>query len=292
MTGSAANEIFTGGAGADTIDGGGGSDIISYRDSDSALAIDLSTNSVSGGTATGDTISNIEGIYGSNYDDTLSGNSLDNVINGGAGDDIIVGGAGNDIIVGESTYDTSAVDEAHGGDGNDLIDLRNSATGYAFGGDGNDTIRSGRSSSSETYGGAGDDTITVFGGIAYGDDGVDRMTSYDDGVILVGGAGDDILKVNFNGIMLGGEGGDEYSLDQMSTSLAIIYDGGTMGTDTIFTNWTSSTSIYRERDGNDLNLSANGDTIKLVDWFAGYKTIENFVSTDHQFILNDIHWWS
>lgn len=287
VTGSSANEIFTGGAGADTIDGGAGSDIISYRDSGSAVTVDLSSNTVSGGTASGDIISNMEGVFGSDYGDTLTGNALDNVISGGLGDDFLYGGAGNDTITGEISLSSTSIDEAHGGDGNDNIDFSKSGTGFVYGDTGDDTLKSGRSGVSLTYGGDGNDTITVFAGKGYGEDGSDTLTSYDNGTEIYGGAGNDVMKVNFNGSMFGGEGSDEYSLDQMSTSIAYIKDDGLLGTDTVFTNWlyAERNSIIQQRVGDDLRLSLNGETLVLQEWYNGYNTIENFVSSDHQFIL-------
>ena len=54
----------------------------------------------SGGDAEGDTLTSIEKVVGSNYDDKLIGNSLDNVLVGGAGNNTLVGGGGNDTLVG------------------------------------------------------------------------------------------------------------------------------------------------------------------------------------------------
>ena len=49
----------------------------------------LMTGSGSGGDAQGDTLSNIENLTGSNFDDTLEGNSLNNVLVGGLGTDTV-----------------------------------------------------------------------------------------------------------------------------------------------------------------------------------------------------------
>ncbi|MEM6754541.1 MAG: SGNH/GDSL hydrolase family protein, partial [Cyanobacteria bacterium P01_C01_bin.38] len=46
-----------------------------------------------------DSLSNIENIIGSNYDDVIIGNSGVNTINGGAGDDTLTGGGGSDTFV-------------------------------------------------------------------------------------------------------------------------------------------------------------------------------------------------
>src|SRR3954451_23866186 len=97
-TGSA-NDIITTGGGDDTIEGGGGADAInggagfefaSYAHSKAAGTVKLSTNAGnSGGDAGGDTLSGIEGIIGSAFNDTLIA-----FTNGSAA--VLIGGAGND----------------------------------------------------------------------------------------------------------------------------------------------------------------------------------------------------
>ena len=47
----------------------------------------------------GGTITNIENIVGSDYDDTLTGDDQDNVIEGGAGRDTLDGGAAGAVWV-------------------------------------------------------------------------------------------------------------------------------------------------------------------------------------------------
>ena len=44
----------------------------------------------SGGDAQGDTLSNIENLTGSNFDDTLEGNAGNNVLAGGLGTDTVL----------------------------------------------------------------------------------------------------------------------------------------------------------------------------------------------------------
>ena len=53
----------------------------------------------SGGEAQGDRIRNIESVYGSDFDDTLTGDDQDNVLAGGGGADRLEGGAGFDTFV-------------------------------------------------------------------------------------------------------------------------------------------------------------------------------------------------
>jgi Ca2+-binding RTX toxin-like protein len=61
-----------GGAGADYIDGGAGVDYSEYYDSSEGVLVSLVTGQGFGGTAEGDTLVNIENLWGSHYADWLS----------------------------------------------------------------------------------------------------------------------------------------------------------------------------------------------------------------------------
>ena len=90
LIGNSGNNVLIGGAGADTLDGGGGTDTASYASSPAGVNVSLATGTGSGGDAQGDTLSNIENLTGSNFDDTLEGNSFNNVLVGGLGIDTVV----------------------------------------------------------------------------------------------------------------------------------------------------------------------------------------------------------
>jgi len=53
-----------------------------------------------------DTLVNMEGLTGSNYDDILIGNDAHNIIRGGAGNDLLVSGKGYDVVTGGAGSDT------------------------------------------------------------------------------------------------------------------------------------------------------------------------------------------
>ncbi|WP_417249817.1 Hint domain-containing protein [Celeribacter sp.] len=156
LYGEEGDDTFIGGEGADTHFGSSGQDTIDYSDSDAAVNVDLTNGTYSGGHAEGDSGSGIDGIIGSDYDDTLIGydgqgegaDAFTNVLDGGAGDDYIDGRDGDDILYGGDGNDTIL-----GGGGDDQID----------GGAGDDTIYGGAGADS-IQGGAGDDTIYVGGG--------------------------------------------------------------------------------------------------------------------------------
>jgi Ca2+-binding RTX toxin-like protein len=82
-----------------------------------------------------DTLSNIENLVGSGYDDELTGNLGVNVINGGAGNDLIRSGGSNDQLTGGSGNDTFALANGEGTDtitdfvvGQDLLGLSGGLT--------------------------------------------------------------------------------------------------------------------------------------------------------------------
>jgi Ca2+-binding RTX toxin-like protein len=111
------NDTLFGGVGADTIDGGAGSDTARYSDSTAGVIVSLASGRGSGGTAEGDTLFNIENLYGSTYADRLYGDGGSNVLTGWYGNDVLKGGGGSDRLYGDSGSDT-----LEGGAGADYLD--------------------------------------------------------------------------------------------------------------------------------------------------------------------------
>ncbi|MEM7023868.1 MAG: calcium-binding protein [Pseudomonadota bacterium] len=118
LIGSSAGETFYGGAGSDDIQGGGGNDWLRFGDAGAGISVSLLTGTGSLGDAAGDTIADIEFLWGSDFSDTLEGDHAVNMIRGGAGDDTITGHGGNDILQGHDGSDTFVF---HTGDGTDRI---------------------------------------------------------------------------------------------------------------------------------------------------------------------------
>lgn len=115
LLGGMGGDSFIGGAGNDRIDGGSNTDFVSYAGAASAVNVDLTTGTATGGDGT-DTLINIEAVYGSRFDDRLTGNYLSN---------LIVGDAGNDTIEGQS-----GANYLDGGAGNDLLILVGQTSDY------------------------------------------------------------------------------------------------------------------------------------------------------------------
>ncbi|MDQ3878219.1 MAG: hypothetical protein M3290_07715, partial [Actinomycetota bacterium] len=109
FTGDAGDNYINGGAGADALDGGGGFDGVLYYNSPGAVTVNLTADTATGGDATGDTLSNFDGVFGSPFDDVLTGTSGPNSLYGGyggndrlrglGGADTLVGDLGNDILL-------------------------------------------------------------------------------------------------------------------------------------------------------------------------------------------------
>lgn len=139
ITGSSSQDFIEGGLGDDTIDGAGQFDTVGYGDNDGRVVVDLdlgiatqyaTVNGVEVVVGT-DTLSNVEGIHGSDYSDTLLGKSGEgNWIDGGAGNDFIDGVGGGGFM--------GSGDQLFGGAGNDTIVMRDGTA--ADGGTGTDTL--------------------------------------------------------------------------------------------------------------------------------------------------------
>jgi Ca2+-binding RTX toxin-like protein len=149
LDGGAGNDTLSGGAGNDTLDGGDGSDWlyggvgddiidggagfdrIDFRESTSSVVVNFSSGTAVGAAIGSDTISNIERVIGSNFDDTLIGSTTDDDVwesfTGGLGDDIIDGAGGIDYV----WYGRS--------DAGIQVDLK---TGAVTGGEGEDQLTS------------------------------------------------------------------------------------------------------------------------------------------------------
>lgn len=123
-TGNSLDNVIVGNAGNNVINGGTGVDTASYSGAGAGVTINLSltTAQATGGAGT-DTLSGIENLVGSRYDDVLTGSSGANTLTGGAGNDRLVGGAGNDLLDGgagnDRLIDGVGDDVMNGGAGND-----------------------------------------------------------------------------------------------------------------------------------------------------------------------------
>jgi hypothetical protein len=99
VTAGSGNDYINGDSGNDTLDGGDGFDYVFYTLAPSGVTVSLALTTAQNTVGAGiDTLSNFEGIYGSNYNDTLTGDANVNVISGGAGNNTLDGGGGFDYV--------------------------------------------------------------------------------------------------------------------------------------------------------------------------------------------------
>lgn len=131
LNGLDGDDFIDGGTGGDFLDGGAGFDYLSYIFSTTGVTVNLETGSASGGDATGDTISNFEGIYGSDNNDVLTGDGNDNFFDGFGGVDVLSGGGGNDTFY-LYQIDNSEEDEVDGGTGYDGLFFYGSGGSSAY----------------------------------------------------------------------------------------------------------------------------------------------------------------
>jgi Ca2+-binding RTX toxin-like protein len=195
LYGGYGDDRLIGGPGDDILDGGAGFDIADYSSAPGAIKIDLnSTYAQDTGSAGRDTLTGIEGVVGSAFDDTLTGDANANRLEGGAGNDVLKGGAGADTLLGGAGDDILnggvGDDTLDGGDGFDIASYENAAAGVRVDltkvgvmqnthGDGFDTLSNIEglkgsafndvfqgSAADETFeGGRGDDIIDGGGGV-------------------------------------------------------------------------------------------------------------------------------
>ena len=240
LDGGAGEDYLEGGPGADTIDGGGGVDTLTYWHSDAGVNVSLRTGRGSGGDAEGDTLSGVENIEGSTFNDRLAGDDNDNELTGGpprpyaseprrGGDDSFFGFGGDDTIYG---YDGD--DYLDGGAGDDQLE----------GGVGDDQLEGG-AGDDQLDGGAGDDQLD-------GGPGTDTLTGGAGDDRLDGGAGADLLNGGAGADQLDGGPGDDTLIGRSGTDTLT----GGAGADLL--NGGSSTDIFRFNRGDSLG---SGDII-------------------------------
>jgi len=208
------------------------------------LAISTAQTTVGAGV---DTLTGIENLNGTGFDDQFTGDAANNVLTGNAGSDLLIGGLGNDTLSGGAGIDTiSYLGATTGvtvnlglttaqdtiGAGIDTLASVENLIGSAF----NDSLL-GSMQANILNGGDGDDVID--GRFGSAGDTIDGGRGND---MLFGGVGSDFLTggVGNDGIN-GGNGVDTISYAVTSAAVTVNLGlttaqavGGGQGTDTIF----------------------------------------------------------
>ncbi len=217
------DKVFGGQGGNDVLDGGVGFDTAFFDDATAGVSVDLRrTDAQNTGGSGVDTLVDIEGLFGSDFDDVLIGKATGSTLGGGRGNDLLLGtGAGNDRLLGGQGDDTLS-----GGAGQDTADysalfpsplfshlqIDLAVDGPQDTGEGLDVLISienilgssagdflaGNARANRLEGNRGDDEL-------FGRGGRDSLFGGDGNDLLDGGAGADTLT--------GGSGADRFVLD-------------------------------------------------------------------------------
>jgi uncharacterized protein len=242
ISGLGGDDNLTGGAGSDSLVGGTGWDNALYSGETSGIDARLYNSTLNAGAAAGDRFDGIEGVVGTNLNDTIYGDAFSNELRGLDGDDYLdgtgdngdslIGGAGNDNLVGRlgaelldggtgwdnvryEYADTGVTAVLYNQAGNlgwalsdSYVDIEG-LIGSAFA-----DVLFGDAYTNALYGQAGNDTIVGFGGVDYlrGGTGADAFFYQNGGE---GGATGDVIEDFLSGTDFFGVDGDGFGIGSL-----------------------------------------------------------------------------
>jgi Ca2+-binding RTX toxin-like protein len=260
LLGGAGDDILNGGAGADSLDGGVGLDRVTYASSTGGVSVGLDGSVGSGFEATGDTLSNIEILEGSAFDDILRGNVASETLRGGFGNDILFGSTGADAI--------------DGGVGTDTVDYSASASAVASYLDG--TVGAGGQAAGDALtsierilGSTFNDTLTggAFADTLEGNGGDDVLRGGDGADTLLGGTGNDVLDGGTGAdVLTGGAGFDTvtYAISSAAVSVDLLTGTGSAG-DALGDTLSGIEAVVGSSGNDSLFGSAGNDSLNAGD---------------------------
>jgi Ca2+-binding RTX toxin-like protein len=211
LKGLIGDDFLDGGAGSDKLFGDVGSDWASYASATGAVKVSLALGGAQNTLGAGfDTLSSIENLNGSKFNDTLTGNGSGNYLKGGAGTDTLNGAGGADTL--------------DGGAGKDVLNGGAGADWASYESAGSAVKASLAITAFQNTGGAGFDKFSSMENLI-GSRFNDHLTGSAGGNRLSGGAGDDTL-IGGGGadILTGGDGKDTFVYKSLSDSTLSFAD--------------------------------------------------------------------
>ncbi len=277
LNGGSGNDTLSGMTGNNTLNGNSGVDTASYSGAASAVTVSLAIagaqNTLGAGT---DTLSLIESLTGSAFNDTLTGDINANKLNGGAGNDSLTGGDGNDTLDGGAGNDS-----LNGGVGIDTADYTSATAGVTVAilaggqntvGAGTDTLTAVENLTGSKFA----DTLTgnAAANLLTGNEGNDTLTGLGGADTLMGVGGNDILDGGAGNDIINGGGGVDTARYATSTAAVtvslmstIAQTTGGSGSDTL--------TLIENLIGSNFADHLTGNTGKnTIDGGAGNDTID------------------
>ncbi len=198
LEGGIGNDLLEGGSGADTLSGGEGADTADYSASATSVSVSLAEGTASGGDAAGDTLTSVENLTGTDFDDQLEGDQKANILIGGRGSDVLVGHDGDDVLVGGR-----GADSLQGGAGIDRVEYLLSLEGVTV-------------NLADTAAGGGDAQGDTFSSIEL------IVGSYHNDT-MIGDAADNVFRGGLGADLIDGGGGFDVA-DYASATEAVAVD--------------------------------------------------------------------
>jgi Ca2+-binding RTX toxin-like protein len=280
------DDVINGLAGDDSIDGGDGNDTASYVDAASGVTVSLlvttAQNTLGDGT---DTLTNVENLTGSAFNDSLTGNINANTLTGGSGNDVLDGRGGADVMVGGTGHDLYYVDDSsdviveNAGEGADRVLAKADFTLEA--GVEVETLGAvnqisttplnftGNEFGQSIVGSAGDNVLT-------GNGGEDDLNGLGGSNILIGGTGNDVYRYHSGDtiVEVAGQG------DDMVRAYASFTLASGVSIETITTKNAASTAAM-DLTGNELNQTILGTAgANLLSGLDGNDNIKGYDGYD------------
>jgi Ca2+-binding RTX toxin-like protein len=299
LIGGSGDDVFNGGSGNDNMIGGDGIDFVNYLDDgyndgynggslqSTGVVVDLARGTASDGWGSQDSLSGIENVGGSSFDDVLTGDTNNNYFRGNTGNDTLDGGSGYDWADYRDANGSVTVNlttgSSTGADGNDTLINMEDIGGGSFNdtltGDAGDNTLRGREGDDTLDGGAGYDrvdyrnasgsvTVSLVTGTSTGADGNDTFTNME---AIGGGAFNDILTGDAGINYLRGQEGDD-TLDGGGGSDSADYKNA-IGSVTV----NLATGRSSGADGNDTLISIEEIGGSSFDDTLTGDTSDNFI---------------